>query len=117
MKSNFIGGAWVDGASAVDNINPSDTRDVIGAYAQADAAQARSAVDAAAAAFGQWSLSTPQQRFEVLDKVGSELLLRKEELGDLLLAFAVEQIGCAGVGTVLALAARADDGGAGVSVD
>lgn len=84
MKSNFIGGAWVDGASAVDNINPSDTRDVIGAYAQADAAQARSAVDAAAAAFGQWSLSTPQQRFEVLDKVGSELLLRKEELGDLL---------------------------------
>ena len=41
MGHNFIGGEWVAGARSVRNINPSDTRDVIGEYAQADAAQQR----------------------------------------------------------------------------
>lgn len=81
---NFIGGEWVAGARSVPNINPSDTRDVIGEYALADAAQARSAVQAAAAAFPAWSLTGPQQRFDVLDKAGSEILARSAELGDLL---------------------------------
>ncbi len=81
---NFIGGEWVAGAHSVPNTNPSDTRDVIGQYAQADQAQARSAVDAAAAAFVGWSQSGPQQRFDVLDKAGTEILARSAELGDLL---------------------------------
>ena len=81
---NFIGGEWVAGARSVRNINPSDTREVIGEYALSDAAQARSAVDAASAAFPAWSLSGPQQRFDVLDKAGSEILARSGELGDLL---------------------------------
>jgi aldehyde dehydrogenase (NAD+) len=84
MKHNLIGGQWIPGASASANVNPSDTRDVIGEYAQADAAQARQAVDAASEAFASWSFSTPQQRFDALDKVGSEILARKEELGELL---------------------------------
>ncbi len=83
-KGNFIDGAWVDGERVIENINPSDTRDIIGEYALADAEQAKRAVEAAARAFGSWSLSTPQQRFEILDKVGTELLARKEELGNLL---------------------------------
>mgnify|MGYP006178033533 CR=1 FL=1 len=81
---NYIGGEWVAGARTVRNINPSDTRDVIGEFALADTAQARAAVDAAAAAFPVWSLSGPQQRFDVLDKAGSEILARAPELGDLL---------------------------------
>jgi acyl-CoA reductase-like NAD-dependent aldehyde dehydrogenase len=36
MKQNYIGGAWVDGASTSTNINPSNTDDIIGHYAQAD---------------------------------------------------------------------------------
>jgi acyl-CoA reductase-like NAD-dependent aldehyde dehydrogenase len=84
MKAHLIGGEWVGSASARPNVNPSDTRDVIGDYAQADAVQARLAVDAASAAFAGWSLSTPQQRFDVLDTAGSEILARKQELGDLL---------------------------------
>lgn len=81
---NFIGGEWVAGARSVRNINPSDTRDVIGEYALADMAQARAAVDAASAAFPAWSLSGPQQRFDALDKAGSEILARASELGNLL---------------------------------
>ena len=81
---NFIDGAWAEGARAYRNVNPSDTRDVIGEYALANEAQARAAIGAAAAAFPAWSLSTPQQRFDALDAAGSEILARKAELGDLL---------------------------------
>jgi acyl-CoA reductase-like NAD-dependent aldehyde dehydrogenase len=84
MHKNLINGEWVDGARASRNVNPSDTRDVVGEYAQADAAQAKAAIAAARAAFGSWSLSTPQQRFDLLDAAGSEILARKAELGDLL---------------------------------
>ncbi|MEO8103060.1 MAG: aldehyde dehydrogenase family protein [Betaproteobacteria bacterium] len=81
---NWIGGEWLEGAGAKANVNPSDTDDIIGDYAQADAAQAATAVAAARAAFAKWSLSTPQQRFDALDFIGSEILARKAELGDLL---------------------------------
>ncbi|MED5619910.1 aldehyde dehydrogenase family protein [Ideonella sp. BN130291] len=84
MFKNLIGGEWVDGPRTSRNINPSDTRDVVGDYAQADAAQAREAIAAAHKASAAWALSTPQQRFDVLDAAGSEILARKAELGDLL---------------------------------
>jgi aldehyde dehydrogenase (NAD+) len=81
---NYINGEWIAGASELANINPSDTSDVIGQYAQADAAQTETAIAAARAAFPAWSLATPQQRFDVLDAVGNEILARKEEIGRLL---------------------------------
>lgn len=84
MKRNHIAGEWVDGRTAADNINPSDTRDVVGLYARADAEQAAEAIAAAHAAQPRWAASTPQQRFDALDAVGSELLARRAELGDLL---------------------------------
>ncbi len=84
MFKNLIGGEWVEGPRASRNINPSDTRDLVGEYAQADAGQARQAVAAAHKAAAAWGLSTPQQRFDILDAAGSEILARKAELGDLL---------------------------------
>jgi aldehyde dehydrogenase (NAD+) len=81
---NLINGEWVEGARVSRNINPSDTRDVVGEYAQGDAQQASDAVGAAQAAFAGWSRSTPQQRFDVLDAAGTEILARRNELGDLL---------------------------------
>jgi len=81
---NFIGGEWVAGPRTQANINPSDTRDVVGEYTQADAQQARDAVAAAHAAWPAWSLATPQQRADALDAAGSEILARRAELGDLL---------------------------------
>ena len=84
MFKNLINGEWVDGVRTTHNINPSDTRDVVGEYAQADDAQAREAIAAARAAYPAWSRSTPQQRFDVLDAAGTEILARRAELGDLL---------------------------------
>ena len=37
---NLIGGQWRTGGDVATNLNPSDTSDVIGEYARADAADA-----------------------------------------------------------------------------
>ena len=37
-----------------------------------------------ATAFAKWSRTTPQERFDILDRAGTEILARKEELGRLL---------------------------------
>ena len=84
LKPHLIGGEWVEGTNAKDNINPSDLSDVVGSYARADRALAERAIAAAKAAFPSWSRATLQQRFDVLDKAGDEILRRKEELGELL---------------------------------
>ena len=84
MFKNLIGGEWLAGPRVSRNINPSDTRDVVGEFAQADPDQARQAIAAAAQAQPAWGLSTPQQRFDILDAAGAEILARKAELGDLL---------------------------------
>ena len=81
---NYIGGEWVAGSSWAPNRNPSDLSDVIGEYAQADAAQTNAAVAAAARAFPKWSVSSIQDRANILDKVGTDILARKEEIGRLL---------------------------------
>jgi len=78
---NYIAGEWIEGPSAKPNRNPSDLSDVIGDFAQADAAQTRTAVAAAKQAFPAWSLGSIQQRFDILDKTGTEILSRKDELG------------------------------------
>ncbi len=81
---NFIDGDWVAGATVSVNRNPSDTNDVVGEYAQADAAQAKAAIAAAKAAFPAWSTGSIQERANILDKAGTEILARKDELGTLL---------------------------------
>ena len=62
MKQNFIAGEWVDGVSAADNISPSDTSDIIGQYAEADAAQTEQAIEAAHQAAPGWAAMPIQQR-------------------------------------------------------
>jgi alpha-ketoglutaric semialdehyde dehydrogenase len=84
INKNYIGGAWVDGSSVTNDINPSNTKDVVGCYAQADAAQVSTAVAAAKGAFPAWSHSNVQLRHDILKRVGDELLARKDELGRLL---------------------------------
>ncbi|MEO6855405.1 MAG: aldehyde dehydrogenase family protein, partial [Rhodoferax sp.] len=81
---NFINGQWVAGATYAPNINPSNLGDVIGEYTQGDAAQLDAAVQAAQAAFPAWSTGNVQARADALDKIGTEILARREELGTLL---------------------------------
>ncbi|MFP3183808.1 MAG: aldehyde dehydrogenase family protein [Paraburkholderia sp.] len=84
LFKNFIGGEWVGGDTAADNINPSNTDDVVGTYVRASRTDAQLAIDSAKAAFANWSKSNPQTRHDVLKKVADEILSRKAELGELL---------------------------------
>jgi aldehyde dehydrogenase (NAD+) len=81
---NYVGGEWVEGAEVSENINPSNTEEVVGRYARADKRQAEAAIAAAKAAFPVWSRSGPQQRHDILKKASDEIFARKEELGTLL---------------------------------
>jgi alpha-ketoglutaric semialdehyde dehydrogenase len=81
---NYIAGEWVAGATTSKDINPSDVKDVVAEYAQADQKQTETAIEAARAAFPAWAAFNVQARADLLDKIGSEILSRKEELGKLL---------------------------------
>jgi alpha-ketoglutaric semialdehyde dehydrogenase len=81
---NLINGEWVAGNGYSPNLNPSNLTDVIGDYTQGDASQVDAAVQAARAAFPAWSTGGIQARADALDKIGTEILARKEELGTLL---------------------------------
>ena len=84
LFKNLINGEWVAGATVSVNRNPSDTSDVVGEYAQADAEQTRAAIAAAKKAFGAWSTGSIQERANILDRAGTEIIARKDELGALL---------------------------------
>jgi len=83
-KQNFVAGAWVDGVGVTQDINPSDVSDVVGEFTQASKAQTDEAIAAAKAASFAWGLSTPQQRCDALEMIGTELLARKDEIGRIL---------------------------------
>jgi len=84
QHDNLINGQWLAGNSYSPNLNPSNLADVIGHYTQGDAVQVGEAVQAARSAFVAWSVSGIQARADALDKIGNEILARKEELGSLL---------------------------------
>ncbi|GGO87925.1 dehydrogenase [Marinobacterium nitratireducens] len=81
---NYIAGEWVEGKSSIANISPADTSDLIGHYAQADAAQTEAAIDAAVKGQEAWQQSGLEQRYSVLMAIGDELIARKDELGRVL---------------------------------
>ncbi len=84
QHDHLIGGRWLAGDGYAPNRNPSNLADVVGEYAQGKTPQVDEAVAAARAAFPAWSVSNIQARFDALDKIGNEILARKEELGELL---------------------------------
>jgi aldehyde dehydrogenase (NAD+) len=57
---------------------------VVGEYAQADPAQTEQAIAAARAAAPAWANFNVQARADLLEKVGAEMIARKDELGTLL---------------------------------
>ncbi|VAW13337.1 Aldehyde dehydrogenase B [hydrothermal vent metagenome] len=84
LHKNYIAGEWMAGADINQNINPSNTGEVVGEYARANAKDALAAIAAARAAFPAWSHSGPQVRHDFLKIVSDEIMARKAELGALL---------------------------------
>ncbi len=84
---NFIAGEWVDpspGGGTFTTLNPADTRDAVATYPRSGRAEARQALDAAAAAFPAWAAQTPVTRGRVLSQASQILGTRKDVLAQLL---------------------------------
>ncbi|SAL70669.1 succinate semialdehyde dehydrogenase [Caballeronia terrestris] len=84
LFKHYLNGGWETSATVGLSQNPSDLDEPVGEYVRADARQADAAIDAASAAFREWSQSNVARRAEALDAIGSEILARKTELGRLL---------------------------------
>ena len=70
QRDNFIGGEFVAPSNGQYEpcTNPADTREVVGLYPRSAAADAKAAVDAAAAAFPAWSKTPAPERGRILGR-------------------------------------------------
>src|SRR5215831_5704620 len=77
---NYIGGEWVDSSSgeSFENINPADTRDVIGTFPLSTRQDVNDAVNAAQEAFNRWRRTPAPRRAEILFRLG-EILIRNKD--------------------------------------
>ena len=71
---NWIAGEWVGSDTRLENINPSDTRDVIGLYAQANFDDLERSIKAATHAQKHWWATPLEARQVVLDRIGRTLM-------------------------------------------
>ena len=90
---NLIDGQAVDSADRTHRHQSLEHSDVVGEFARGTRADLDAAIAAARRAFAKWSRSTPQERFDILDRAGTEILARKDELGRLLVARAGQAAG------------------------
>ncbi|MCA1850285.1 MAG: aldehyde dehydrogenase family protein [Acidobacteria bacterium] len=77
---NYINGQWTPSASGetFENINPADTRDVVGRFPLSTAEDIERAVEAARGAFDRWRRVPAPRRAEILFRLG-EILIRNKE--------------------------------------
>src|SRR5215467_12503378 len=78
---NFIDGEWVESSTGetFENINPADTRDVLGIFQKSAKADVDAAVDAAKRAFDKWRLVPAPRRAEIIYLAAEMLGQRKED--------------------------------------
>ncbi len=77
---NYIGGEWVKSAGGefFENLNPADTREVVGRFARSTAEDVNRAVEAAKEAAENWKRTPAPRRAEILFRLG-EILIRNKE--------------------------------------
>lgn len=77
---NYIGGKWVDSESGemFENVNPADTRDIVGRFPLSTSEDVNAAVNAAQEAFDRWRKTPAPKRAELLFRLG-EILIRDKE--------------------------------------
>lgn len=81
---HVVGADRPGSASTFDSVNPSDLSDVVARAPDGDGAVVAAAVEAARAAFPAWSDASPEVRADLLDRIGTLILERRDRLGDLL---------------------------------
>ncbi len=78
---NFINGEWVESCThrSFENLNPADTREVVGIFQRSGKEDVDQAIEAARQAFKKWRLVPAPRRAEILYKASELLIQRKEQ--------------------------------------
>src|SRR5712692_5871063 len=78
---NFIDGEWVESSTGetFENLNPADTREVVGIFQKSGKADVDAAIDGAQRAFAKWRLVPAPRRAEIVYRAAEMLMERKEE--------------------------------------
>jgi aldehyde dehydrogenase (NAD+) len=78
---NYIAGRWVKPGNGemMDNLNPADTREVIGRFPASTAEDVDAAVNAAREAYPIWKRTPAPRRAEILYRAGQILIERKQQ--------------------------------------
>ena len=85
MKTeNFINGKWADSSDKTENINPSDTSDIIGRFALASSSQLEEAICAAKKAQPGWDKTGLEDRRKLLFAVGQTLMAQSAAIGEII---------------------------------
>src|SRR3954464_4901030 len=81
LYRNFIDGEWVESSSGktFENVNPADTRDVVGVFQRSNQKDVDHAVEAAKRAFAKWKLVPAPRRAELIFKASAILEQHKEK--------------------------------------
>ena len=81
VYKNFIAGEWVETHTGrtFENLNPADSREVVGIFQRSDAEDVGRAIEAAGEAYKKWRLVPAPRRAEMLYKAAEILIARKEE--------------------------------------
>ncbi len=77
---NFIDGEWVEASTGetFENVNPADTRDIVGIFQKSGKKDVDAAVEAAKRAYAKWRLVPAPRRAEIIYKATAILEQRKE---------------------------------------
>jgi acyl-CoA reductase-like NAD-dependent aldehyde dehydrogenase len=81
VYKNLIDGEWVEakGGQTFENLNPADTREVVGIFQKSGKDDVNAAVEAAKQAYKSWRLVPAPRRAEILFKAAGILEQRKEK--------------------------------------
>jgi alpha-ketoglutaric semialdehyde dehydrogenase len=83
---NFIAGEWVEPSTGeyFENVNPADTRDVVGRFPLSGREDLERAVESAKRGFEKWRRTPAPARGDVLRRVGDIMIERKTEIAELM---------------------------------
>jgi aldehyde dehydrogenase (NAD+) len=86
LAGNLVDGEWKQASTAqtFEDVNPANTREVIGNFPQSSREDGRAAIDAAERAREKWSRTPPPLRGKILFKAAEILEQQKEELARIL---------------------------------
>jgi alpha-ketoglutaric semialdehyde dehydrogenase len=84
VYKNYINGEWVEssGGELFENLNPANSREVVGRFQKSTLADVEAAVEAAKTAYPVWKNTPAPKRGEILYRAAQLLLQKKEPLSE-----------------------------------